>query len=189
MAALWKFSSVKNCDFTQHLPTLSRLFATKAEKKKGLDRKPTPIIDSTAQSLASKGFLRAQNAYNPPKDVNETLDKLFKQYLENFDENTEIKDLGVKAVLLKECFKQFSHGVPNSDLCYIKTKESIRKFYNTSVCTKTPLEKLKTMELPENLHVQYDYVRFHPDTDTKFGGLTAYNRRSTIVSGDRKSVV
>lgn len=70
--------------------------------------------------------------------------------------------------------------------------------------TITPLDKLKNMELPKNLHVQYDYIRFNPgkagnamrvvrgylrlfveflETDTKFNGVTAFPKRSTIVTG------
>ncbi|RXG52050.1 hypothetical protein Avbf_15200 [Armadillidium vulgare] len=45
---------------------------------------------------------------------------------------------------------------------------------------------MKHMELPKNLHVLYDYVRFHPETDTKFGGISAFPESSTIVS-DLKS--
>lgn len=35
-------------------------------------------------------------------------------------------------------------------------------FYLTPVVTTTPLDDMKTMKLPPNLHVQHDYVRFHP---------------------------
>lgn len=41
------------------------------------------------------------------------------------------------------------------------------------------------VDLPENLHIQHEYLRFHPDTDTKFGGETAFPLRSTIVTGLR----
>lgn len=36
------------------------------------------------------------------------------------------------------------------------------EFYKTPVDTTTPLDALKKMDLPKNLHVQQDYVRFHP---------------------------
>lgn len=38
----------------------------------------------------------------------------------------------------------------------------LKNFYLTPVSTTTPLEKLRTMDLPENLHVQYEPIRFHP---------------------------
>lgn len=46
-----------------------------------------------------------------------------------------------------------------------------------------PYDALKNIDLPENLHIQYDYVRFHPDTDTKFNGQSAFPRSSTLVTG------
>ena len=61
--------------------------------------------------------------------------------------------------------------------------DDVRAFYLTTVDTRVPLDRFKSVELPPNLHIQYDYHRFHPETDTKFGGVTAFPRRSTIVTG------
>lgn len=57
------------------------------------------------------------------------------------------------------------------------------KFYETSVNTTVPYDALKQMQLPENLHIQYDYVRFNSETDTKFNGQTAFPKSSTLVTG------
>lgn len=65
----------------------------------------------------------------------------------------------------------------------MKTVNDVIDFYVTPIDTRIPLDKLKTVELPENLHIQYDYVRFHPDTDTKFGGRSAFPKSSTVVTG------
>lgn len=62
-------------------------------------------------------------------------------------------------------------------------KDDIIAFYNTPVSTTLPLDAMKTMELPTNLHIQHEYVRFHPETDTRFDGKTAFPRSSTIVTG------
>lgn len=62
-------------------------------------------------------------------------------------------------------------------------KEDAIQFYETPLSTTIPLDALKTVELPENLHVQYEYHRFHPDTDTMFGGQTAFPKSHTIVTG------
>lgn len=42
---------------------------------------------------------------------------------------------------------------------------------------------MKTMDLPENLHIQTEPVRFNPETDTMFNGQTAFPCSSTIVTG------
>lgn len=59
------------------------------------------------------------------------------------------------------------------------------RFYETPVENILPLDALKNADLPENIHIQHDYVRFHPDTDTMFGGQTAFPKSSTIISGLR----
>ncbi|XP_054288876.1 uncharacterized protein LOC129004334 isoform X2 [Macrosteles quadrilineatus] len=64
-------------------------------------------------------------------------------------------------------------------------KGDLKSFYATPVSTTTPLDKMKTMDLPENLHVQYEPIRFHPETDSLFGGQTAYPKSSTLVTGLR----
>lgn len=38
----------------------------------------------------------------------------------------------------------------------------ITKFYSTPVNVTTPLDSLKTADLPPNLNIQYEYHRFHP---------------------------
>ena len=59
----------------------------------------------------------------------------------------------------------------------------MKEFYKTAVDIRVPLDKLKDVELPKNLSVQYEYHRFHPETDTLFGGLSAFPRQSTLVTG------
>jgi large subunit ribosomal protein L50 len=40
--------------------------------------------------------------------------------------------------------------------------DDVMEFYKTPVEKRAPLDALKTMKLPENLHVQTEYHRFHP---------------------------
>lgn len=61
--------------------------------------------------------------------------------------------------------------------------EDIKTFYETPINTTPPLENAIKMDLPKNLHIETKYVRFHPDTDTKFNGKTAFPKSSTLVTG------
>ncbi|CAH1098512.1 unnamed protein product [Psylliodes chrysocephalus] len=162
---------------------LLRSYATKAEKKKGIDRKVGPKIDSTAQSLASKGFLRPQKEYIPPQDVDSKLSNIFKSVVGTTDDSAIISDLNQRFSLFLQCEKQLNHSIPNSLLHIMKTLGDVKVFYKTPVDTRTPLDKMKNMDLPENMHVQFDYHRFRPDADTMFGGKTAFPKSSTIVTG------
>ncbi|KAF5270675.1 hypothetical protein FQA39_LY01413 [Lamprigera yunnana] len=158
-------------------------FATKAEKKKGIDRKIGPKIDSTAQSIAAKGFLRPQKEYVPPKDVKNQLDSIFQNIMGCKDKHFRLKDINKRFKLFNACYVEFNHGIPNSLLYTMETIGDVIQFYTTAISTITPYENLKNLELPPNLHVEYEYHRFHPETDTKFKGVTAFPRSSTIVSG------
>lgn len=48
--------------------------------------------------------------------------------------------------------------------------------------TTLPLDAMKTMDLPANLHIQTEYVRFSGEPDSKFP-QTAFPRSSTLVTG------
>ncbi|KRT79058.1 hypothetical protein AMK59_8730, partial [Oryctes borbonicus] len=151
-------------------------YATKAEKKKGIDRKVPPKIDSSAQSLAAKGFLRPQKDYTPPQDVSTRLESIIQNKLGAIEKTTKLSDLNVRFALFSACNDEFNHSIPNSLLHAIETVDDLCKFYATPVNTTMPLDKLRNMKLPKNLHIQYEYHRFHPDTDTKFDGITAFPR-------------
>lgn len=87
--------------------------------------------------------------------------------------------------LLLACESELNHCVSNSLLHTIKTLGDVKKFYETPVNTTLPLDKIcnLTPELPKNLHIQYDYHRFNPETDTMFNGVSAFPESSTIVTG------
>ncbi|KZC04607.1 hypothetical protein WN55_00682 [Dufourea novaeangliae] len=68
-------------------------------------------------------------------------------------------------------------------LCSIETIGHLKEFYATPVNIQTPLDSMRNVDLPKNLHINYEYHRFHPDTDTMFGGKTAFPKSSTIVTG------
>lgn len=115
----------------------------------------------------------------------------------------QLNSLSDKFKVLDACFKDFEHCVPNSQFHELKTvgKYStdhsignivfintfivgdVIKFYEKSVSSTAPFDSLVKMKLPENLHIQYNYVRFNPENDTKFNGQTAFPKSSTLVTG------
>ncbi|XP_018318979.1 39S ribosomal protein L50, mitochondrial [Agrilus planipennis] len=183
MAALVKHGVLKTGQTFSTRNVFPMFYATKAEKKKGIDRKVGPKIDSSAESLAAKGFLRSQKEYQPPEDLESKLEKIFQGALGSSDLKYKLNDLNKRFTVLNSCFLEFQHSIPNSMLHQIETLEDVVKFYSTPLNKVTPLDTLKNIELPKNLHVQYEYHRFHPETDKMFKGLTAFNRSSTIVTG------
>ncbi|XP_066252296.1 large ribosomal subunit protein mL50 [Euwallacea similis] len=183
MAAFFRHGVSKTAQILPSKNVLPRFYATKAEKKKGIDRKPTPKLDSTMNSIAAKGFLRPTKPYTPPPDLEMTLTEIFKDVMGNTQLDTKILDLNDRFKLFSACAVKLGHSIPNSLLHQIETLEQVLKFYTTPVDTRTPLDKMRSMELPENLHVQFEYYRWNPENDQKFKGITAFPGRSTIVTG------
>ncbi|XP_017063409.1 39S ribosomal protein L50, mitochondrial [Drosophila eugracilis] len=158
---------------------LQRSFASTAKAAK---RKPikTVSLSAVGESIAAKGFLRPHKPYSPPKDAAKRIRNLASSLQLK---NDELGNLSEKFKFLNACFQELQHGVPNSQVHELRTISDVIAFYETPVDTTVPYDALKRVELPENLHIQYEYLRFNPETDTKFGGKTAFPKSSTLVTG------
>ncbi|XP_068223423.1 large ribosomal subunit protein mL50 [Palaemon carinicauda] len=137
-------------------------------------------LDFDAESLAARGYLRNQKPYTPPDDVDNRILQCCEKYM---GKSSTFVDAETKFKVLRQCSQNLKHAVPNSLIHKITNIDELRTFYNTPVNTTVPLDMMKDMNLPKNLHVIYKYHRFHPETDTKFGGKSAYPNDTTIVSG------
>ncbi|XP_054016171.1 uncharacterized protein LOC128896744 [Hylaeus anthracinus] len=152
-------------------------------KSKFKIKQPRKTFQIENQSLAAKGFLRYQKAYNPPANVSDQIDQICRDQTITTDSDTKIEDPLQRFNLFLACEQEFQHSIPNSVLFSIETIGNLKKYYQTPVGNCNPLDAMQTMELPKNLHINYEYHRFHPDTDTMFGGKTAFPKSSTIVTG------
>ncbi|OAD55045.1 39S ribosomal protein L50, mitochondrial, partial [Eufriesea mexicana] len=128
-------------------------------------------------------FLRYQKEYNPPKNVADRINKICEVQQISATNETKIEDPLQRFNLFLACEEELQHPVMNSVLYSIETIGDLKKYYETPVDSRTPLEVMRSMDLPKNLHINYDYIRFHPDTDTLFNGKTAFPSSSTLVTG------
>jgi large subunit ribosomal protein L50 len=85
--------------------------------------------------------------------------------------------------MLTKCIEQFKHDISNTALNDIKTIDDLVTYYLTEQKDTSTLEDLKQMpDLPPNLHINLEYNRFDPATDTIFNGKDAFPKRDTIVT-------
>ncbi|XP_043504948.1 uncharacterized protein LOC122525968 [Polistes fuscatus] len=161
----------------------STRFASKLSSPAKSALKQNPKLEATRKSLSAKGFLRSIKPYDPPTDVNERIDKICTSQEISTDDTAKLEGGLLRFQIFAACAEEFRHSVPNSLLCIIETVGDLKEFYRNAVDVATPLDTLRRMQLPKNLHVQYEYHRFHPDTDTMFGGKTAFPLSSTLVTG------
>ncbi|XP_004526980.1 39S ribosomal protein L50, mitochondrial [Ceratitis capitata] len=158
-------------------------YSTAPSKKSHAE--PQRNIADVGKSLASKGFLRSHKPYNPPANVAEKVREICSNLQISYADQYKLSNLEEKFTFLNACFQGFQHSVPNSQVHELQSIGDVVQFYKTPVNTTVPYDALKTATLPENLHIQYDYVRFNPETDTKFKGQTAFPKSSTLVTGLR----
>ncbi|CAG0916044.1 unnamed protein product [Notodromas monacha] len=140
--------------------------------------------DFDAEILAARGFLRNYKPYRPPVDVDAKITQLKEDVFGvGVGEEAQFPDLSQKWKFLHACDKAFNHRVPNSMLHRVNSPAETRDFYKTEIDVRNPLEMTKDIDLPPNLHVIHEPTRFHPQTDTMFGGVSAFPGSSTIVTG------
>lgn len=82
-------------------------------------RRFASTIDSVANSLRDKSYLRPHKPYTPPADVEQKLNRIFESQLGS--NSAQINNGRIKFKVLTACFKEFSHAVPNSRLHEIST--------------------------------------------------------------------
>lgn len=154
-----------------------RCYATAKQTK-------TNTLAAVSESISAKGFLRPHKPYAPVNDAAERVRAIASQLqMTNGGDQRKLTNLEEKFKFLAACFEELNHGVPNSQVHELNTVADVIAFYQKTVDTTVPLDALKRIELPENLHIQYEYLRFHPETDTKFNGKTAFPKSSTLVTG------
>ncbi|KAL1451977.1 hypothetical protein WDU94_006300 [Cyamophila willieti] len=140
------------------------------------------VIWKDADAVRDKGFLRPQKEYIPPADVETRLNNVFQELAGTTERSTQLTDPVVKYNILDSCYEEFAHKIPNSVLHKINTLDDVYHFYLSPVDVRTPLEAMKTRDLPPNLHILYDYHRF-ADHTSHFNGVTAFPRSNNVVSG------
>ncbi|CAK9820500.1 39S ribosomal protein L50, mitochondrial [Anthophora plagiata] len=149
-------------------------------------KKPPPRVskfDDENKSLTAKGFLRYQKEYQPPADVSDRINKICEAEQIPTTNETKLEDSLHRFNIFLACEQEFQHPLMNSVLYSIQTIGDLKEYYQTPIGNVTPLDAMRSMELPKNLHINYEYVRYHPDTDMLFNGKTAFPKSSTFVTG------
>ncbi|XP_013394041.1 uncharacterized protein LOC106161586 [Lingula anatina] len=136
------------------------------------------------QSLQGKSSTSTNRGYSPPKNVRERLETLVKEVYGDSSDWTEkpLTDPLLKFKVLTKCEEEFGHTISNTSLHDMNTGADVLDFFLTPVRDTTAYEDLAKLDLPRNLHIQLEPKRFHPETDTKFGGISAFPGRDTIVT-------
>ena len=129
--------------------------------------------------------------YTPPVNVEQIIYHIANETIDNFKEETRsngnwqsiyLTNPLNKFNLLTRCMKECSHTISNMTLNDLKTLEDVYLYFSTPVKDTNVLEDLQqSSELPKNVHIQLDAVRFTPETSSFFNDLDAFPKRSTKV--------
>jgi len=158
-------------------------------------------FENQMESLKTRGFRRPYLPYTPPNDMEQLFFEACAKVLpadvfsNNIDLSTVKLDdkLGghVKCELLNAIGEALHHYIPNSMLHEMNSLDKILHFYSVEITKESSYDRLESMskkgELPPNLYIQLEPVRFDPKAAEEDGNeqdvarITAYPRSSTII--------
>ncbi|XP_067950711.1 uncharacterized protein [Watersipora subatra] len=122
--------------------------------------------------------------YTPPDNVEGKVIALAKQLTSSPSEietTTKMTDNLFKYKVLTACVKEFQFDIPSCELGELQTLSDVVNFYSFARNITTPEERLKSADLPKNVHLELEPLRFTEQTKHQFGGKTAFPERDTIV--------
>jgi len=84
--------------------------------------------------------------------------------------------------LLTKLIREFNHDVPGVLMTDMMCVGDAIRYFETEVRATSAYKDLASRrDLPPNLSVQLEPMRFDPESDTMFGGRTAFPGRDTLV--------
>lgn len=163
------------------------------EKPDSIPQSAIPTVSELASYKTKKYVTRLVTCrpYAPPSNVEQIIHQIAKETIDNFKEETRSNDNWRsvnlnnplnKYNLLTRCMKECSHTISNVTLNDLKNLEDVYQYFSTPVKDTNVLEDLQqSPDLPKNVHIQLDAVRFTPETSSFFNELDAFPKRSTKV--------
>ncbi|NXA41387.1 RM50 protein, partial [Eudromia elegans] len=102
---------------------------------------------------------RSRN-YVPPANLQSNLEILVKEIFgpsvpENWQQ-TSLKEIRLKFLLLDQLASELGHTVPNSQLHLMCSAEDVLNFYSTPVKDESKFDELCAAELPPNLKIMWE---------------------------------
>ncbi|ESO07273.1 hypothetical protein HELRODRAFT_170601 [Helobdella robusta] len=161
---------------------------TSEEKQLNLDKESLGSINYNMGMLKKNMSLTTKKGYKPPENVEEIIEKVIRQRDDGLStdwKNLPLNNHSLKFQILSSLIKEFNHDISNNELNNMKTLSDAVEYFSTEVKETSTYEDLasgKKTELPKNLHIQLEPLRFHPEKDTMFEGRTAFPGSNTIVS-------
>ncbi|PVD31537.1 hypothetical protein C0Q70_06950 [Pomacea canaliculata] len=141
----------------------------------------------TTKILKKKIGLQTVAGYTPPADVEERVEQITREVCGDIkDWKTYVfENNNIKFKILTRLIAEFDHNIPNVDLASLHSIGDALAFFNKPVKDTSKYEDLAKLDLPPNVHIQLEALRFDPATDTMFGGISAFPDRPTIVKSIR----
>ncbi|KAL4223049.1 hypothetical protein ACF0H5_016526 [Mactra antiquata] len=156
----------------------------KAEKEEDIVTLDTTDSSSQVRQFRKRLSIEEVKSYKPPRNVEEFVRVAVIDHFGDREDwlNIKLDNRIRKFDFLTQLMYELDHDIPNMELNSINTVEDVVRYFSVEVKDTSPLEDLSKLDLPKNLHINQDYIRFHADTDKIFDGVTAFPGSKTIVS-------
>lgn len=148
------------------------------------ERAPVKFSNYTENNLKKRTSIQTRRAYLPPDDVEGTVLRIVKEV---YGKTANVEDINLdedrrkKFTVLTKMMKEFDHFIPNTELHDMKTVDQAVEFFRREVRDTTCLEDLKKVDLPKNLHINTEYLRYDRENNPLWPGKDAFPGQQTRV--------
>ncbi|XP_062590842.1 uncharacterized protein LOC134252387 [Saccostrea cucullata] len=157
------------------------------------DFEPQPVVqfdDYTRHNLKKRTSIQTHRAYTPPENVENTVLQIVKGV---YGKDVDLQDIDLdqdrrkKFMVLTRMMKEFDHYIPNTELHDMKTIEQAVEFFKKEIKDTSCLEDLTKLDLPKNLHINTEYIRYDRDENSLWPGKDAFPGEQTKVFSSKFS--
>lgn len=141
------------------------------------ERAPVKFSNYTENNLKKRTSIQTRRAYLPPEDVEGKALRIVKEvYGKTADvQNIDLdEDRRKKFTVLTKMMKEFDHFIPNTELHDMKSIDQAVNFFRKEVRDTTCLEDLTKLDLPKNLHINTEYLRYDRENNPMWPGKDAF---------------
>ncbi|XP_052800307.1 39S ribosomal protein L50, mitochondrial-like [Mya arenaria] len=156
----------------------------KEGKKVEIQKLIEDIGDESDGPVDKRVGIEDRKAYTPAEDVVEQIQSTAESFYGKADDWQAIQLTSrlKKFDFVTKLISDLDHDVPNMTLHEMKTVGDVVTYFQTEVRNSSSLDDLNKLNLPKNLHMNLEYIRFHPETDKIYDGYTAFPGRATKVT-------
>ncbi|KAK6191521.1 hypothetical protein SNE40_003186 [Patella caerulea] len=150
-----------------------------------------PAVKTISHPKSSKmqTHSRLVKGYKPPENLKVKVKEIVQEICGEVPEDLaslRLNDRKIKFKILTKLMTELDHSVSNRELSSMNSLKDVLNYFETEVRDTSVYEDLAKLNLPKNIHIALNSVKFDAEKDTFFKGVSAFPNNETIITSLRR---